>query len=422
MPQIKSSFILNSKEPNFTRDRFNTYQEMIGYDKNHIDEGHISYCAERKRHYIFKDNNWSPLTSQDILQQMTAEEMESYDSSTLPLGSLIYCKSDNTLYYNIYPSTGELGYFNKLITDIDDSQYIKNNEDDWLDLNELVNNTELIYFETINDLKNYSDELEHGQMVFCREINQYFYYHGTNEGWYGRFRLVCDKSLEVPVITQPSIEIKIDENASVDGWVLYNRNDEYIWVITDDTNIDDIDNINCVSSTIQRGLIDYSHYPYKGDLQPTQSYTNDGDWLINLVTSGLVMGDNHRIVQAKTNANTQVPQVLDINGIRRPELEWNKSTILESNTIIINKTAPWKVNGVEQSLIPWGDEMIGYSSFNASCKGQQRFEIPVDRSLKNVYIKLLGNYVSDTKNYSRSGNAYTYNGETRGAVEIKVVF
>ena len=46
------------KSPNFTRDQFETIQEMRDYPVENIDEGHISYVLEDKGHYTFKDGEW----------------------------------------------------------------------------------------------------------------------------------------------------------------------------------------------------------------------------------------------------------------------------------------------------------------------------------------------------------------------------
>lgn len=57
MPQIKSNFILKSKSPNFERDSFETKFAMKDVDSGHMDEGHISYCLEDGKHYVFNSNN-----------------------------------------------------------------------------------------------------------------------------------------------------------------------------------------------------------------------------------------------------------------------------------------------------------------------------------------------------------------------------
>lgn len=61
MPQIKSSFTLNSKYPLDIRDSFDTLEEL----KNPgilFDEGHITYCKETGKHYIYDDKYWNNLS------------------------------------------------------------------------------------------------------------------------------------------------------------------------------------------------------------------------------------------------------------------------------------------------------------------------------------------------------------------------
>ena len=49
------------KSPNFTRDQFETIQEMRDYPADNIDEGHISYVLEDGKHYVYKTGKWSLL-------------------------------------------------------------------------------------------------------------------------------------------------------------------------------------------------------------------------------------------------------------------------------------------------------------------------------------------------------------------------
>ena len=53
MPQVKSGFTLKSKSPNFERDCFKNLEEMRNVNVAHMDEGHICYCTDTKKHYIF---------------------------------------------------------------------------------------------------------------------------------------------------------------------------------------------------------------------------------------------------------------------------------------------------------------------------------------------------------------------------------
>ena len=144
MPLITSNFTLNSKLSNFTRDSFDTLQDMRSIDPAHIDEGHISYCKENNKHYVFNSKNvWSEETGYflplitvstdnttpdnmativmvfDTLQDMLA-------NNKIGLGQLAYCKETKNHYFYAYDSTldddsleqiiydEETGYFRKV--------------------------------------------------------------------------------------------------------------------------------------------------------------------------------------------------------------------------------------------------------------------------------------------------------------------
>ena len=56
MPQLLAGFELNSRQPNFTRDVFDTKAAMKNVNPKHIDEGHFSYCKEDQMYYTFVYN------------------------------------------------------------------------------------------------------------------------------------------------------------------------------------------------------------------------------------------------------------------------------------------------------------------------------------------------------------------------------
>lgn len=57
MIQIIDNLDHRSKKPNFVRDQFDTLQAMKLFPESDIDEGHISYCIETKKHYRFNADN-----------------------------------------------------------------------------------------------------------------------------------------------------------------------------------------------------------------------------------------------------------------------------------------------------------------------------------------------------------------------------
>lgn len=118
MPQIYSNFIFRSKQPNFERDSFDTYKEMTETDHDWIDEGHISYCKEKKTHYIFRNSTWVDINSyitnlnaesiEDNIIQNIVFKVDNIKSLTdalaaeLSLGRIVYVYENNKLYYNTY--------------------------------------------------------------------------------------------------------------------------------------------------------------------------------------------------------------------------------------------------------------------------------------------------------------------------------
>ena len=55
--QINNNFDYKGNQPNFERDQFETLELMRSADERSLDEGHISYCIETGKHYVFNENN-----------------------------------------------------------------------------------------------------------------------------------------------------------------------------------------------------------------------------------------------------------------------------------------------------------------------------------------------------------------------------
>ena len=55
--QINNNFDYKGNQPNFERDRFETLELMCSADERSLDNGHISYCEETGKHYVFNENN-----------------------------------------------------------------------------------------------------------------------------------------------------------------------------------------------------------------------------------------------------------------------------------------------------------------------------------------------------------------------------
>lgn len=54
MPVIGENIVLASTTPNFARDKVKTVSDLRWVKVKHYDIGHIVYCEEDKRHYIFR--------------------------------------------------------------------------------------------------------------------------------------------------------------------------------------------------------------------------------------------------------------------------------------------------------------------------------------------------------------------------------
>ena len=55
--QINNKFDYKGNQPNFERDQFETLELMHSADERSLDNGHISYCIETDKHYVFNENN-----------------------------------------------------------------------------------------------------------------------------------------------------------------------------------------------------------------------------------------------------------------------------------------------------------------------------------------------------------------------------
>lgn len=101
MPQIKSSFSLKSKAPNFERDCFETLFEMKHVNKEHIDEGHLSYCKETRKYYTFN----SEQRFDDVIGYW--KELEA-GGGDVEKKLLSLEEVTNEMYATLYPVTCEL--------------------------------------------------------------------------------------------------------------------------------------------------------------------------------------------------------------------------------------------------------------------------------------------------------------------------
>ena len=102
--QIGTNFEYKGESPNFERDQFETLELMRSADKRSLDEGHISYCIETGKHYVFNKNNtkdaktgkWRLLT-ENPENLKSALDLKADKSDIADLKSDKQDKTDNTL-------------------------------------------------------------------------------------------------------------------------------------------------------------------------------------------------------------------------------------------------------------------------------------------------------------------------------------
>ena len=125
MPQLHSNFELNSKLSNFTRDSFERWVDMENVNPLYIDEGHISYCVELNKHFVFhtdenKRASWIELIPNTLVVDDVTSLNDTLAESLQP-GSIVFVKNIDKLYYKGYTkyleNQGELsGSFHPILT------------------------------------------------------------------------------------------------------------------------------------------------------------------------------------------------------------------------------------------------------------------------------------------------------------------
>lgn len=457
MPQVKSSFVLNSPQPLDLRDSL-TLEEMRSKGKNDVDEGHITYCRAGEtendeyegRYFIFMPNlpyttqlgYYKDFTLDDIVIFPKRDSLKLYDATLLPTGKLVYCMEDKMMYYNRYYSqanindktvyNSETGYFWKLV-DLSSSDYVSKNTDEWKDLINKVNvlyNNDIKIFDTVDDLINETDIYQNewsyskGQIVYCKELESHLYNVYTQEdinasvdkeklkGWFGYFRLL-DNSISKPIITDPILTISpYDESKEYYGyWVHAKKNGVDILVndITD-TNQNWLTrqpNLGDVSSNLDRGTINYKDYKYF----PKNEYGNkmSFDYITGQISftslharvqneNAFAVGDHKYYVAYYINANeNNESPYKDQHGIDLKD----RYTKIESNDIIFNYTKPIYATTdhsglVKQKLIPWDEKMEAEFKLVATAHKPQQIKTP--RPIQHLYIKSLNNYIEENIN------------------------
>ena len=212
------------------------------------------------------------------------------------------------------------------------------------------------------------------------------------------------------------------------NWHIIEKDGKKIIVITESSTVP---NIHAVQPEINRGMINYEHFPYvEGDKK--YNYIGDGDITTDMYIENntLVFGDNIFYVSGKIQGDTPIP--IDMDGIELLDLQWKNTKAIVSNNVIVNSSKDWKASTTKNGLtvqppIPWDETMIGEAKLLPSFITPQSFTIPEGRTLKHIYIySMFGNYIEeDLSNYRKTQNVYTYDTSKcghRGEVQIKIEF
>lgn len=447
MPQIKSSFVFNSQYPNFTRDSFETLQDMLYADPNNIDMGHISYCKETKKHYIFggpdayntETGCFIELSFQDMLIYETKEEMKNLSDasySRIPLGKLAFCKESGLVYYNTYGYPGasgqyDTGFFKELI-DMNDASYVTIEQlEEFRDIIEAVQASGMLTYATKEEMASVTldDNIGEGQIAFCIETGLHYYFDPSLEipsEEYGYFKLISGTKVLTPIITPPSAVIYLDGDASTEI------------LLSEGSPIPDK---NRFTFTYDLGLVDYSEFP---ESRPNETYVQSAvladsiDTPVSVVmcdenpTETVQLGDQNYYFSVYFVPKTDPP--VDSNGKELVELQWDRNTPIKSdNKIVVNGTRNWFASSLssepltEQPLVKWEDVMTAYVTLQPSCIQQQMFKIP--RELQHIYLYISGHYVEYDMHfdmtYIDNYYIYTYDHDKhghRGALQIKLEF
>lgn len=112
MPQVINNFTYNAAKPLDARDLFSTLDDMNNVNPKYFDDGHISYCKETSKHYVFtadiddtgtKKVKWTEFTGNQAAAEATGIEV--FDTvnniktdAEAKEGKLVYCKEDSNYY------------------------------------------------------------------------------------------------------------------------------------------------------------------------------------------------------------------------------------------------------------------------------------------------------------------------------------
>lgn len=147
MSQIIDSFIYRGKKPLDSRDAFETIQEMREFPEHSINEGHISYCKETKKHYIWSSSNvdYTSTLYPTLPTQLLTGKWKEFSTSA-PSFESIQDLVQAEITQNVYE--GQLSYC------VETSQYYIWNSDNQRINNSFFKDTEFFIYNGVSNILN----------------------------------------------------------------------------------------------------------------------------------------------------------------------------------------------------------------------------------------------------------------------------
>ena len=79
---VPDNFSYGGKKANFDRDQFVTLAEMRAYPSDFLDEGHISYCKQDRKHHTWTGTEWKEFKS-EVVNNLTTDSADTALSAAM---------------------------------------------------------------------------------------------------------------------------------------------------------------------------------------------------------------------------------------------------------------------------------------------------------------------------------------------------
>lgn len=406
MPQLTSNFILKSKQPNFERDSFKTKAEMDAVQSSWIDEGHISYCEQTRKHYRFRSKEgeqvfteggrWVELLSdeniknyftpptQDIFVVGSISNLnDTYiKDQNIGLGKLIYVQETNSYYFSVYDKDaavqvndyqeGTTGWFHPLISDFSFQNFLANSK--YLQDNFIAKNK-------IDDALKSSAYLE-SDYVKVDKFKDYLNNHldsclGTSE--YLSQNYVGTAALTSTLggyITEEALDEVLKEYVTeddIDGILTDNAYLQTTYATRESLGLDDI-NQPPSGEDMGEGEIDHPIYSSMAEyIQQNYAHTTSLVALeerVQVLESNGPVGDDSNGDNGTTSENitTRIEQLeTDVAGLKSNNDITNLQTLVQQlNNTIVTLTARVKTLEENAGIEPPKDNLAGEGEYTVA--------------------------------------------------------